>query len=140
MLLANAATIAMLQSEWDGVARMRERMKMLVAGTAGFGALVMAPAVSKVVYNLPLLLAIDVLRQSLWEARDAGLFACRSQNVTPLMIASQASIHWIDWHQMKDAVDRRNEVAHDGKLFDAKQCWDDIDHVERQLRAWGIIA
>jgi len=45
---------------------------------------------------------------------------------------------WIDWQGLRDGATRRNEVAHDGKLFDAKQCIQDIERVADQLLAWGV--
>jgi hypothetical protein len=48
-MIADASTVATLQSEWTGVVRMRDRMKLRVTATFGFGALT-APGLAKVLY------------------------------------------------------------------------------------------
>ena len=67
--------VAYLKSEWSGVIKMRDRMKTLVVVTFATGAIT-GPALAGVVYNLPLLLAFDVLQQTLAKARDEKLFQC----------------------------------------------------------------
>jgi hypothetical protein len=91
-----------------------------------------------VVYNLPLLLAFDVLKQALLSARDEGQFACRRSQLGDLMDSAKSRLNWIDWDYLREGVRRRNEVAHDGKLFPAEQCLKDIAGVESQLVAWGM--
>jgi hypothetical protein len=76
-----------LQEEWTGVSKMRDRMKMLLAATFTGGAFT-APALGGIVYNLPLLLAYDVLGQVLRALRDQGEFACKSSFLGPLVEAS----------------------------------------------------
>ena len=49
---SDPAIIAVLQSEWAGVVKMRERMQLLTIATFSFGAPT-GPALAKVVYNLP---------------------------------------------------------------------------------------
>jgi hypothetical protein len=138
-LISDPAVRAELASEWDGVVRMRERMQTLVTGTFAFGAGITAPGVASVVYNLPLLLAFDVLRQVLLAARDQGLFSCRSNHVGPLMDAGERAIPWLEWAELRAGVRRRNEVAHDGKLLSSVECIADIDRVKRQLAEWGVV-
>lgn len=128
-----------LQAEWVGVQRMRDRMKLLLAATFTGGAYT-APALGGVVYNLPLLLAFDVLGQVLTVLRDQGSFVCRSGHLGPLVDAAKPGLTWVDWQKIRDGVRRRNEVAHDGILHDAKSCNADIEAVSNQLVAWGVIA
>jgi hypothetical protein len=137
-MIADATTIVSLQSEWLGVVKMRERMQHLVTATFA-GAGFTAPALAKVVYNLPLLLAFDVLRQVLLAARDEKAFVCSSDQLGTLMDRSKSDIPWIDWDELRAGVRRRNEVAHDGKLFKSDQCIRDIANVENQLVAWVVI-
>ena len=80
-----------LQAEWRGVVRMRERMQLLCTATFAGGAFT-APALANVVYNLPLLLAFDVLRQSLQCFRNEGHFACRSDHLGRLMDSASAGL------------------------------------------------
>lgn len=137
-MIVNASALAALQSEWAGVVRMGERMRLLVTTT--FASLaITAPALATVVYNLPLLLAFDVLRQVLLQARDDGRFACPSNQLGNLMNSAKGALPWIDWKTLREGIRRRNEVAHDGELFDSAQCLQDIANVENQLIEWRII-
>ena len=147
-MILNSTTVEELRSEWTGVVRMREHMKTIVMGTfaggfgtaSGFSALA-GLAVQGVVYNLPLLLAFDVLKHSLTEANNEKQFACSGNRpgLTKLMRCGRNTLPWIDWDALLKGVGHRNEVAHDGKLFDQKQSLQDITSVEAQLLAWKII-
>lgn len=118
---------------------MRERMQLLITATFAGGAFT-APALAKVVYNLPLLLAFDVMKQVLLQARDDGMFTCSQRQLGNLMDCAKAVLPWISWNSLREGVRRRNEVAHDGKLFESTECLQDINNIEAQLIAWGIIS
>ena len=135
--MISPASAAMLHPEWAGVVQMRERMKTLAVVAFATGA-INAVALREVLYNLPLLLAFDVLRQALALAKREGQFRSQRTGLGDLMDASQTSLAWIDWPTLRAGVRRRNEIAHDGKLFDSAQCLSDIDLVENQLKAWGL--
>ena len=139
-MLLRPTAVAKLRSEWTGVIKMRDRMSTLVTVTFASGAIT-GPALRNVVYNLPLLLAFDVLNQALAEARNENLFACSGNRpgLTKLMHCGKDSLPWIDWGALRKGVQYRNAVAHDGELFDAKQCLQYIASVEAQLLAWEII-
>jgi hypothetical protein len=130
--------VADLRSEWAGVVNMRKRMRLLVVATFAGGAIT-GPALAGVVYNVPLLLAFDVLRQTLAWARDEKLFACSRRQLGDLMDCSKDYLPWTAWGALREGVRRRNAIAHDGQLFEAKQCLQDIANVEAQLLTWGII-
>jgi hypothetical protein len=141
----SSATVEKLRVEWDGVVQMRTRMESIVMGTfaggsplSGFSSLA-GFAVRDIVYNLPLLLAFDVLKQVLAKARDESLFVCSRNQLGDLMESGKDFLPWIDWDALREGVRRRNAVAHDGELFDGKQCLKDIGSVEAQLVAWNII-
>ena len=137
-MILSPTAVAELRSEWTGVVKMRDRMKTVVIVTFAGGALT-GSALRNIVYNLPLLLAFDVLKQALAKAIDEDLFECSKSSLGALMKCGKRSLPWIDWDTLKKGVGRRNEVAHDGKLFDGKQCLQDIASVEAQLLAWEII-
>ena len=132
------AAIASITVEWSGAERMLVRVRGLVGVSAGANPLVAGP-LSRVVYNLPLLLAFQALGVALLAARDAGHFACGSDYPGPLMDAAKDALPWIDWQALRDGLRRRNRVAHDGELCAADQCIQDVGQVEAQLAAWGII-
>ena len=141
MILSTNA-VAELKSEWAGVVKMRDRMKTVVIVTFAGGALT-GSALRDIVYNLPLLLAFDVLKQTLTKAKYEGLLKCpkKTSSLGGLMKCAEhsLSIQWIDWDTLHEGKCRRNAVAHDGELFGQKQCLQDIASVEDQLRAWKII-
>jgi hypothetical protein len=118
---------------------MQERLSMLTATAFAFG-LIRPFALTDAVANLPVLLAFDVLGQVLQQLRDEGRFRCKREQLGVLMDDAQTSLAWLDWPALRDGVRRRNEIAHDGKLFDRKQCWDDVRRIEQQLMAWGVLA
>src|SRR5882762_5888551 len=105
-MIVNANTVTALRSEWTGVVRMRDRMKLLVTATFAGGAFT-APALATVVYNLPLLLAFDVLKQVLLAARDEGQFACSRSQLGNLMDSARVALSWIDWNSLREGVRRR---------------------------------
>ena len=72
-------------------------------------------------------------------AKDEGLFTCSRSQLGTLMDAAKGSLAWIDWTSLRKGGRRRNAVAHDGALFEGKECIQDIANVEAQLTAWGII-
>ena len=137
-MIVNPNSLAALQDEWKGVVRMRERMKLLVVVTFASAAFT-GPALGEVLYNLPLLLAFDVLKQVLIQAKEDGQFICPRNQLGNLMESAKVALPWIDWESLREGVRRRNEVAHDGKLFDSTQCLQDIANIEAQLISWGII-
>jgi hypothetical protein len=127
-----------IKEKWSGVIKMRERMKTLVVVTFATGRITGRP-VADVVYNLPVLLDFDVIKESLICARDASLFNCRGKSLGVLMDCAKDSLRWIDWQEMRNGVRRRNEIAHDGVLFGSIECLKDIDQVEAQLSDWNLI-
>jgi hypothetical protein len=136
-MITDPATIADLQSEWAGVVKMRDRMQNVVVFAFGRGGT--PSSATGVLYNLPLLLAFDVLGQVLRAAKKEKIFACKGNSVGDLMDCAKSAVPWIDWGKLRAGVRRRNEVAHDGKLFEAAQCLQDIEDVAKQLMAWGVI-
>ena len=112
-------------------------MKTLVVVTFATGAIT-GPALAGVVYNLPLLLAFDVLQQTLAKARDEKLFQCSRNQLGNLMESSKSCLPWNDWSALRDGVRRRNEVAHDGQFSRPSAiCKIDISNVEAQLHTLG---
>ncbi len=138
-MIADTDELTKLQSRWAGSDHMLDRMKKLVTVTFATGGIT-SHGLSLVVYNLPLLLAFDVLKQTLAQARSEGLITCSGNHLGPLMDSGRDALPWEDWEGLRDGVRRRNEVAHDGKLFDSQQCIQDIERVKVQLVAWDIIS
>jgi hypothetical protein len=72
-----------LRADWEGAGRMRARMARHVSG-AFVG--LPQPGLAHAVYNLPLLLAFDVLKEALLQARAEKRFDSRSETLGGLML------------------------------------------------------
>jgi len=137
-MIADSSSLATLQSEWAGAIYMRERMQQLTVSTFALNALT-SPAFGNILYNLPFRLVFEVLKQVLLQARREGLFTSKGHQLADLMDGAKASLSWNNWQALREAVRRRNEVVHGGKLYGDEQCLQDMADVEAQLIAWRII-
>jgi len=137
-MIVNPGSLATLQAEWNGVVQMRERMQQLVLSTFAFDAK-KSPAFGDIFYNLPFLLAFNVLKQVLLQARDEGRFIGPRPQLGSLIDSAKNSLPWINWQCLREGVQRRNELTHNGRLCGDVQCLQDIADIEAQLLAWGII-
>jgi hypothetical protein len=137
-MIVNPTSLATLREEWQGVVRMREHMRHLVLSTFAFDVRI-SPAFGHILYNLPLLLAFDVLNKVLLQARDEGRFISSGHRLGELIESAKSSVPWVDWQCLREGVKRRNEVTHNGKLFGDIQCLQDIADIESQLVDWGIL-
>ena len=138
-MIADPSSIAVVQTEWQTVVEMRERMQRLIISTFALNASA-SPAFGDMFYNLPFRLAFEVLKKVLLLARDEGLISASQKHLPDLMDSAVTSLPWNNWHNLRDAVRRRNDVVHGGKLLGDDQCLQDIADVEAQLIAWRIIA
>ena len=137
-MIVNSSTLATLQAEWEGVVQMRERMRKRAVST--FTSDVnRSPGSGDILYNLPLVLAFDVLKQALLQAKEEGLFAETRQQLADLMESAKTALPWNDSQCLREGVNCRNEIAQNGKLYGDVQCLHYIADVEAQLLAWGII-
>jgi len=118
---------------------MRQRIRNLVVSTFAFDA-IQSPTFGDVLYNLPLILAFNVLAQALLLAKDEGLISSSGTQLEDLMDGAKTAISWLDWHYLRDGIQLRNEVSQNSKLFGDLLCLRYIAHIEEQLIAWGIIA
>jgi hypothetical protein len=138
-MIVNPSSLATLQAEWEDVVRMRERMQELITSTFAFDTS-RSPAFGNILYNLPFRLAFEVLKEVLLQAKAEGVITTSQQRLANLMDSAITSLPWNNWQGLRDAVRRRNEVVHGGKLLADEQCLQDIADVESQLIAWRIIA
>ena len=137
-MIESSSAIFALQSDWLGVVRMRERVRHLVVSTFAFDAN-HSPTFGDVLYNLPLVLAFDVLTKILLLARDEGHFVSSSYQLDELIDSSKTAFSWLDWQYLHDAAKWRNDVAQSAKFYGDLQCLLHIAKIEDQLQAWGII-
>ena len=115
-MIINPNSLTTLQDKWQGVIRMRELMDHLVISTFAFDPAT-SPAFGNILYNLPFLLAFDVLKQVLVQAQEEGRFRGPGQELPDLMEAAKLSLSWLDWQTLREASRRQSEVTRDGKLW-----------------------
>ena len=117
---------------------MRERVRHLVVSTFAFDSR-QSPSFGDVLYNLPLVLAFDVLTKVLLAVKDEGLFRSSGAQLDQLMDSARSALSWLDWEYLRECVGGRDEVAQHAKLYGDLQCLLYIARVEDQLIAWGIV-
>src|ERR1017187_9763197 len=94
-MLTDPSAVQELKEEWEGARLMLRNMCRHVRG-AFFG--MRQPGLAHVVYNLPLLLACDVLEQALLKAKERYRFKSGS-SLGRLMegAKSEPAITWVDY-------------------------------------------
>jgi len=136
--MLSTESISHIEMEWAGAEVMLSAMRSrsLITFSRGRGAVI---GVDRIIYNLPLLLAADVLCQTLRIAKEEGQFSAKKHTLGGLVKASKEILPWVDWDSIWEAVDRRNAIAHDGALYSRRECQESIDSIREQLVQWGII-
>ena len=90
-------------------------------------------------HNLPLLHVYAVFNDVLEQLAKEGRFQCKSIFLGALLAASERNLPWKDFALIKEGVDRRNDLAHDGDVLPRADCWKYIEAVREQVVAWGIL-
>ena len=137
-MMENLNSLAALQTEWQDVIRMRERMDQLVISMFASDPIT-SPVFGNILYNLPFLLAIEVLKQALLQLGKVGQWMDPRYPLRDLMDRAENSVAWIDWQCLRENAERGNELACYGRLFGDEQCLQGIAAIEAQLLAWGVI-
>jgi hypothetical protein len=135
-LITDTSVVAAIRAEWSAVVRVRERMRRLMAGPVGS---IADGELHSVVYNLPQLLAINVLERALRALKRQRQISGGSDQLAGLMDLFQGDPSWLEWSVLRDGERRRHAITHTGELFTGVECLADIDAVEEQLRAWAIL-
>jgi hypothetical protein len=135
-LITDVSALSTIRTEWSAVVAVREHMRKLMAGPVGS---ISDGALHSVVYNLPLLLAFNVLERALRALKRQRQVPGSSEQLGDLMDMFQGDPSWLEWSVLRDGERRRHAIACTGELFSGVECLADIDAVEEQLRAWGIL-
>jgi hypothetical protein len=135
-IITDATALSTVRSEWSAVVKVTERMRKLMAGPVGS---IADGALHSVVYNLPLLLAFNVLEKVLRALKKQRQIPDSGEQLGDLMDIFQGDPSWLEWSVLRDGERRRNAITHAGELFSGVECLADIDAVEQQLGAWGIL-
>ena len=137
-MIVNHALLPALQSEWEGVVRARDRVRNLVVSTFVLDTN-QSSILGDILYNLPMLLAFDVLTKVLLFARAEGQFISSRHHLGDLMDGSRTTLSWLDWDRLRKGVMCHTQIAHGGKLLEDVHCLQYIAAIEAQLVDWGII-
>jgi hypothetical protein len=135
-LITDQAALRAIRSEWSAVVRVRERMGKLMAGPVGS---IADGALQSVVYNLPLLLAFNVLERVLQALKKQRQIPGHGERLGELLDIFQGDPSWLEWSVLRDGERRRHAIEHDGELFPGVDCLADIAAVEEQLAAWQLL-
>jgi len=135
-LITDVGALAAIGSEWSAAVTVRERMRNLMAGPVGS---VADGALYSVVYNLPLLLAFNVLETVLQALKKQRQIPGHGERLGELMDTFQGDPSWLEWSVLRDGERRRHAIEHDGELFPGVDCLADIAAVEEQLAAWQLL-
>jgi hypothetical protein len=91
-------------------------------------------------YNLPFVLAYAVLDQVLAELINEGTFQCAGRaQLGGRMEASKNVLPWQNYKHITNGRNDRNDLAHEAKLLDKNKCFEYIDAIETELKAWGVL-
>jgi hypothetical protein len=134
-LITDTDTRAAIRSEWSAVVKVRDRMRKLMSGPVGS---IADGTLHGVVYNLPLLLAFNVLEQTLRALKKQRQISGGGERLGDLMDLLQGDPSWLEWSVLRDGERRRHAIVSSGELFSGVECLADIEAVEEQLRAWGM--
>jgi hypothetical protein len=135
--MLNPKGASKVRIEWQGADKMRTRMvRHVLGGFMGLRQLGLPDAI----YNLPLLLAVEVLKKTLQRAKAQYGFESDSWSFADLMAGSRAVLTYENYSALWAAMQRRNAIAHNGELFPAQVCLEDIANIEKQLYAWQLVS
>jgi hypothetical protein len=135
-LITDARALATIRTEWAAVVKVREHMRKLMSGPVGS---IADGALHSVVYNLPLLLAFNVLEKVLRALKRQRQIPGSSEQLGDLLDMFQGDPSWLEWSVLRDGERRRHAIGGSGELFSGVECLTDIEAVEEQLGAWEIL-
>jgi hypothetical protein len=95
---------------------------------------------SSIADNLLFIHAVAALNDALEYLRDRGDLICGSNNIYSLILECQRK--WpdgIDYRTLQEIREKRNSLAHDGKIIDSEECWRYVDVVAATLAQLGCL-
>jgi hypothetical protein len=135
----DSETLEELRASWNTV-RLSQAMVQTNLAAGAFGLVAQTNDFRDLTHGLILLFAVSVMEEALERYRDQGLFAPKRGGLKELVSASKDALPWVNWEGMGQIRNRRNDVAHHLKYPPRAQAWADIDSVEKELIAWGVLS
>lgn len=112
--------------------RMRGEIQRLIFASGDDGR---PGRLADVAFNLPMLLAFDVLKKTVEFAIKEQKLGTKKGWVQDARVLPK----WIKFANFTAINDRRDEIVHDGVLHPRLQCSSDIAFIEAQLVSWRVI-
>jgi len=137
-MITNTSVLQTLQTEWQGVLKLKGKIDKLLKASFSQGASAIA-LLADIPHNLPFLYACGVFNDALIEIRDAGYFKSKMRTLGALITDSKNSLPWLNYTLMKEVVEKRNDLAHRAVILPRCDCWRYIDAIELQLRDWNVL-
>lgn len=139
-MIRDSIVLSQLRPEWQTVLKSRDFVKrQLAASSFGIGSIGPSHEFRNFAHSLNLLFAYSVLEHTLLQLRDEGTIKSKSSNLGPLMAASRSVLDWQDFSKIDAGRQRRNEMAHQQMFLERAECWEYIDSLESELKAWSIL-
>ncbi len=126
-----------IRDDWKSVRLKQNRIKVNTFSAIGKISLKFAD----LCYTLVLIYAFSVLHDVLRQMHQEGRFPCVGKNLQlgSLMQVSKDALPWVNFKQVDEGRERRNDVAHDDLVLPRKKTWEYIDAIEKELTNWHII-
>jgi len=137
-MIKNAKVLATVRKNWAGVEALRGSLDVSAYAAIGGGGL-FPFRLSNAAHNLPFLHASAVLNDVLEQLAKEGYFECEERALGKLLRASEGVLSWKNFALMMALLDRRNALAHRGKVFDRTESWKYVDAIKVELTAWGVL-
>ena len=138
-MINDANTLTEIRAGWHGLEVLRGKIqRSLFASLGAMGGIYPFKA-ADAAHNLPFMHALAVFNDTLEAMKNEGRFKCGTRNLGHLLKAAKHELDWVDYKLIKEAVSKRNGVAHHGELVPRGDCWKFIDAVKSELIAWGIV-
>jgi hypothetical protein len=94
---------------------------------------------SNLTHALVLTFAFSVLEKTLRELRDQGVFNCTRNELKELMNKSRPAISWLNFTNVYEGREKRNDLVHRQGILNRKDTWKYIDAIEKELIGWKVL-
>lgn len=136
-MITDKTALAAIQNSWKGVELLRQKLQIGFFASASQGAV--SFSVVDAAHNLPFVHACAVLNDALEQLRDEQCFNCGGKHLGALLDASNGKLPWRNFQIIKEAVQKRNDIAHRAEILPRAECWRYMDAIKDELRSLNII-
>jgi hypothetical protein len=138
-MITDVNALEEIRESWAGVEALRARLQVSAFASIGMLGGVFPFALSNAAHNVPFIHAYSVLNDVLEQLANEGKITCESIFLGKLLKASKDVLPWKDFSLIDAGANRRNDLAHRGRLLERAECWKYIDAVKQELVSWNIV-